>query len=219
MRGFDIRLDAVDMPRILCLGAHSDDIEIGASATILALADKYAQAHVDWVVFGAHSIRRQEARASAEYCTRGFAKADIRVLEYRDGHFPAQFEAIKAEFESIKRRCDPDVIFTHYRGDLHQDHALISDLTWQTFRNHVILEYEIAKYDGDLGVPNVFSAVSDVLHDRKLELLSRFFESQQSKAWFAPEAFSALMRLRGIECQSPSGYAEAFYARKLLLGQ
>lgn len=217
MLSVDFHLAANEAPRILCLGAHSDDIEIGAVATLLGLADRYSQARIDWVVFGAGGIRREEALASAEYCTDGFSDAQIEVLGFRDGHFPMQAGAIKEAFEVLKRRCEPNIIFTHYREDRHQDHRLISDMTWQTFRNHLIFEYEIPKYDGDLGVPSVFSKTSEHLVERKLEILDRFFATQRNKGWFAPETFSALMRLRGVECQSESGFAEAFYCRKLVL--
>lgn len=217
MLPIDFHLANKDAPRILCLGAHSDDIEIGALATILSLAERHPGAHIDWVVFGASENRQEEAAASAAYCTRVYHDAKVRIHEFQDGHFPMQAAAIKTEFEALKLRCEPDLIFTHYRHDRHQDHAVISDLTWQTFRNHLIFEYEIPKYDGDLGIPNVFNAVAETLVEQKLEILDRFFATQQKKNWFVPETFSALMRLRGIECHSDSGFAEAFHCRKMLL--
>ncbi|MGI9328399.1 MAG: PIG-L deacetylase family protein [Pseudomonadales bacterium] len=217
MLSIDFHLSEKVTPHILCLGAHSDDIEIGALATILSFADRHPEAHIDWVVFSATGSRRAEATDSAEYCTRGYRDANVQINEFQDGHFPMQAGAIKAEFESLKARCEPDLILTHYRHDRHQDHAVISDLTWQTFRNHLILEYETPKYDGDLGIPNLFNAVAQTLADQKIAVLDQFFVTQQKKSWFDPETFSALMRLRGIECHSESGYAEAFHCRKLLL--
>ena len=202
---------------ILCLGAHSDDIEIGALATILGLARKYSSAQVTWVVFSARGERAEEASASADHCTGGYSAADILLHEYRDGYFPQQVGPIKSEFDALKQRCNPDIIFTHNRSDRHQDHRVISDLTWQTFRNHLILEYEIPKYDGDFGVPNLFNSVSQDLCDEKLLVLERYFSSQRSKSWFTSDLFMALMRLRGMECNSNTALAEAFYCRKLVL--
>ncbi len=205
-------------PRILCLGAHSDDIEIGAAATIRRLAHDYPGGSIAWVVFAAGGDRGREARASAEFCTRGFASADIRMHEFRDGFFPAESVGIKEAFQRLGQELDPDVVFTHNRDDLHQDHRVIAEITWQTFRDHLVLEYEIPKYDGDLGRPNCYVPMTDALREEKQEILERFFASQRSKSWFSRETFDALMRLRGIESRAPSGYAEAFYARKIIVG-
>jgi LmbE family N-acetylglucosaminyl deacetylase len=217
MRASSLNLQSSEVPTILCLGAHSDDIEIGALATILGLAGKYPSAHIFWVVFSAIGDRKDEARASAEYCVKGFGASDILLHEFHDGHFPQETADIKSKFEALKADCKPDLILTHYRDDRHQDHGVISDLTWQTFRNHMILEYEIPKYDGDFGVPNVFSPASTEIRDEKLAVLEKYFGSQRSKSWFTADLFSSLMRLRGMECNAPSGFAEAFYGRKILI--
>ena len=210
-----IALNQTDSPKILCLGAHSDDIEIGAGATILSLAAKYPQATICWVVFSARGARLDEAKSSAKYFSHKFHATEIVVHEIRDGFFPSSIETLKPLLEELKE-FNPDIVFTHYRNDLHQDHRTVSDLTWQTFRDHLILEYEIPKYDGDLGSPNVFHPVSIAEHSDKLAALNRFFVSQKDKSWFSDDMFSALMRLRGVECNSSSGFAEAFYCRKLV---
>lgn len=217
MLALDLDCKDSDTLNILCLGAHSDDIEIGALATILGLIRRYENANVTWAVFSAIGPRKDEAMASATHCTQGAGDAEIRTYEFEDGYFPQDIAAIKSEFEDLKKHRNPDLILTHYRHDLHQDHRAISDLTWQTFRNHLILEYEIPKYDGDLGVPNVFSPVSQELCEEKVQILDRFFGSQRSKSWFTDDLFTGLMRLRGMECQSPTRYAEAFYCRKAVI--
>lgn len=204
-------------PEILCLGAHSDDLEIGSGATILQLAIRYPSARIHWVVFSGVGARKDEAEQSARYFTGGFAASTIDVHAFRDGHFPYEGVDIKAVFESLKQRTNPDVVFTHLRDDRHQDHRLISDFAWQTFRNHFILEYEIPKYDGDFGSPSHFVAVTDACKDAKLDALERYFCTQRDKSWFTRETFVAAMRIRGIECRSVSGYAEAFYCRKTVL--
>lgn len=212
-----LKLDLPESPIILFLGAHGDDLEIGACATILELAEAYPSARAAWIVFSAVGERAAEARSSARYCTRGFSDSEIELHTFRDGYFPYHAGEIKDCFEAIKARWQPDLVLTHYRDDLHQDHRLISDLSWQTFRNQLILEYEIPKYDGDLGSPNFFVAVSDGKRDEKLAILERYFASQASKAWFTPDTFLALMRIRGVECRSETGFAEAFYCRKAVL--
>lgn len=203
-------------PRLVVLGAHSDDVEIGAGATVLALGGTYPAAKITWVVFAASGRREKEARASAAQFTEHFAEADIRIHAFPDGRFPSVTGEIKDVFESLKETT-PDLVLTHYRDDRHQDHRSISELTWQTFRNHCILEYEIPKYDGDLGRPNLFVPVDELRREAKLSALRTHFASQHGKGWFTDDTFNGLMRLRGIECQSPTGYAEAFYARKMVL--
>ncbi|WP_405234366.1 PIG-L deacetylase family protein [Lentisalinibacter salinarum] len=203
--------------RILCVGAHSDDIEIGAGGTILELAQQYPAAHVSWHVLSAEGQRADEARDSAAYFTSGFAKAEIHIHEFPDGTFPAQLGAIKRTLEAARASFPAHIVFTHYRGDLHQDHRTVAEVTWQTFRDHLILEYEILKFDGDLGVPNAYVPVSDEVRGIKLEGLRRFFETQRDKDWFTDDALSALLRIRGVECRSRSGYAEAFYCRKAVI--
>lgn len=200
---------------ILCLGSHSDDIEIGCGGTILRLIAEYPNLAVTWVVFSAVGERAIEAHDSAEEFLKDVRHRQIILKEYKDGYFPSTVASIKDVFEDLKASVSPDVIFTHYRNDLHQDHRQLCELTWNTWRNHFILEYEIPKYDGDLASPNIFVVLDDALREKKIELLMRFFQTQSNKHWFSPETFNALMRLRGIESKSPGGYAEAFYGRKL----
>jgi LmbE family N-acetylglucosaminyl deacetylase len=203
-----------ERPRVLLLGAHSDDLEIGCGATILKLASDFPNAIVRWVVFGAEGIRAGEANASARDFLASFPDPLIEVFAHRDGYFPNEYAQIKQRVESLKAFA-PDIVFTHERGDRHQDHHLISEVTWNTFRNHLILEFEIAKYDGGLGDPNVFVPIPREFCDRKVELLMKHFQSQAAKSWFEPELFRALMRLRGLEGAAPGGYAEAFHCRKM----
>jgi LmbE family N-acetylglucosaminyl deacetylase len=202
--------------KVLCLGAHSDDIEIGCAGTLLKLAGKPGGVHVDWVVLGAGAKERaSEARASASGLLKGIRSRRIIVKGFRDGHFPFQGSAIKEYLEGLKK-TEPDVIFTHCREDLHQDHRLIAELSWQTFRDHLILEYEVPKYDGDLGSPNVFVDLDEPAIRSKVEHILHHFPSQNGRAWFTDETFRALARLRGVESRAPGSYAEAFYCRKLL---
>jgi LmbE family N-acetylglucosaminyl deacetylase len=204
--------------RVLCLGAHSDDIEIGCGGTVLTLLERYPNLVVHWVVFSTNEQRAHEARASARAFLANAKENHVVLKEYRDGFFPFLGAQIKDEFEAIKRDCNPDLIFTHYRDDRHQDHRLISDLTWNTFRNHLILEYEIPKYDGDLGHPNLFVPLDEAVCARKARYLLENFESQRNKHWFDEQTFSAILRLRGMEANSPTRYAEAFYCRKAVFG-
>lgn len=208
-------VDAAHPLNILCLGAHSDDIEIGCGGTILSLLEQFPDATVHWVVFSAVDDRAAEARQGA--CVfAGGAVRSLALREFRDGFMPYAGAAVKDEFENLKSTL-PDLIFTHNRRDAHQDHRLLAELTWNTFRDHLILEYEIPKYDGDLGQPNVFVPLDEKLCERKVQFLMDTFRSQRSKRWFHRETFLSLMRLRGIECNAPAGYAEAFYCRKLVL--
>ena len=202
--------------KVLCLGAHSDDIEIGCGGTVLELAKRGPQVSFHWVVFSAQGKRGEEASAAAARFTGG-CENSFHLKEFRDGFLPYSAIQVKEFFEALKDRVNPDVIFTHWQGDAHQDHRLVSELTWNTFRNHLILEYEIPKYDGDMGRPNVFVPLEAFTPKAKVEHLCDVFESQRSKPWFTPETFLGLMRLRGMECNSPSNYAEAFYARKVLI--
>jgi LmbE family N-acetylglucosaminyl deacetylase len=210
-----LRLDGVK--RLLCLGAHSDDIEIGCGATILRLIQEQPDLEIYWVVFSARGTRAREAKASAGEFLRGVRSRRIRTLTYRESYFPDEWTEIKDTFEQVKRSFEPDLVLTQYREDRHQDHRVLSDLAWNTFRNRLVLEYEIPKYDGDLGVPNVYVPVTRQLCERKVSALLRHFQSQTGKHWFTADTFWALLRLRGIECVSPSGFAEAFYGRKLSL--
>jgi LmbE family N-acetylglucosaminyl deacetylase len=202
---------------VLCLGAHSDDIEIGCGATLLALLADCQVEVVDWVVLAARGARGVEARASAEALIGHTGKLRLAVKEFRDGFLPFEGAAVKEYFEELGRSSQPDLIFTHYRQDRHQDHRLVSDLTWNTFRNHLILEYEIPKYDGDLGQPNCFVPVTAEFADRKVNHLMSAFASQRDKRWFTPSTFHGLMRLRGIEAGAGVEFAEAFHARKWLM--
>lgn len=202
---------------VLCLGAHSDDIEIGAGATLLSLVDRGVRLDVHWCVLSGGGEREREARASAADFLAHAARAKVEVMTFRDGFFPEQGEQIKSWFETLKGRVDPDVILTHHRDDAHQDHRELSRLAWNTFRDHCILEYEIPKWDGDIGRPNLYMPVSENALQRKIDLLISHFGSQRSKQWFDAETFSGLARLRGMECRAPERYAEAFFARKLSL--
>jgi LmbE family N-acetylglucosaminyl deacetylase len=202
--------------RVLCIGAHSDDIEIGCGATLLALIRSRKNVEVRWIVFSAHASRVLEAENSAQLFLQGAARVQVEVLGFRDGFLPWQGAEVKEIFEAQKGFA-PHLVFTHYGQDRHQDHRILSDLAWNTFRSHLIVEYEIPKYDGDLGLPNLFVPIEDEVRQRKIDLLMEVFGTQRSKAWFTPDTFNALMRLRGVECASPTGYAEAFHARKILL--
>ena len=203
--------------RILCLGAHSDDIEIGVGGTLLKLAKQHSDLEVWWVVFSAPGPRAEEARGSAEEFLSGVPKRHLRIGSFRESYFPSEWASIKDWFEDIRTKFDPEVVFTHYRDDRHQDHRVLSDLAWNTFRNHLILEYEIVKYDGDLGRPNLFIPLSKELSNRKVELLMKHFQTQGSRHWFTRDTFDAMLRIRGIECASKTGRAEAFYSRKMVL--
>jgi LmbE family N-acetylglucosaminyl deacetylase len=203
--------------RILCLGAHADDIEIGCGGAVLELTRRHPDASVHWIVFSARGPRREEAARSAEHFLKAAGEKRVLLREFRDGFFPYVGAEIKAFFEEIKGGPAPDLVFTHQRNDLHQDHRLICELTWNTFRDQLILEYEIPKYDADLGTPNLFVPLAAGCREEKLRGILEGFPSQLSKHWFTRETFEALLRLRGVESRSPTGYAEAFYARKAVL--
>jgi LmbE family N-acetylglucosaminyl deacetylase len=202
--------------RVLALGAHADDIEIGCGATLLALQEAH-ELEVTWVVLSAVGPREEEARASAAAFLDGSASSVVECHGFRDSYFPHAGAELKDAFEDLKRSVDPQLVLTHARGDLHQDHRVVNELTWNTWRDHLILEYEIPKYDGDLGTPNVFVPVSEDLARRKVELVTRWFGTQREKHWFDVELFLGLMRVRGMEARSASGYAEAFIGRKISL--
>jgi LmbE family N-acetylglucosaminyl deacetylase len=201
---------------VLCLGAHSDDIEIGCGGTLLRLLSENPEAIVHWWVFSAAGEREAEARCGATlFAGPRLGRAEIR--NFRDGFMPYAGADIKEVFESDLEPLAPDVIFTHMRDDAHQDHRLVSELTWNTFRDHLILEYEIPKFDGDLGRPSVFVPLDEAVCKAKVDFITRAFVSQRSRSWFSGETFLALLRLRGLECNAPGGYAEAFYCRKVVL--
>jgi LmbE family N-acetylglucosaminyl deacetylase len=202
--------------KVLCFGAHADDIEIGCGGTILRLLDEHDDLEVRWVVLSAVGIRAIEAEQSAQ---RFLAKARHRTVvirDFGDGFFQYVGADIKLFFEQLKGAYSPDLIFTHCRGDLHQDHRLVSELTWSTFRDHLILEYEIVKYDGDLGAPSFFVPLSDAICRTKVSTLMECFGSQRAKTWFSEDTFFSILRLRGVECRAPEKYAEAYYCRKLV---
>jgi LmbE family N-acetylglucosaminyl deacetylase len=201
--------------KILCLGAHCDDIEIGVGGTLLKMFDEYNIEQVSWIVFASNEIRKLEATKSAELFLTGITNKTITVNSFRDGFLPFQGIEIKEYFEEIKKKITPDIIFTHYRNDRHQDHRLISDLTWNTWRSQLILEYEIPKYDGDLGIPNLYVKLEEKYIRKRNKILIDTFETQKSKHWFDEATFNALPRLRGME--SATIFAEAFYARKIIL--
>ena len=210
-------LNAANAPvQILCLGAHSDDIEIGCGGTILRLLEQYPGGVIHSAVFSAPGVRAEEARVGASLFAGKSALTAPLLKNFQDGFMPFVGAEVKAVFEELKQTISPDLIFTHNRGDAHQDHRLLAELTWNTFRNHLILEYEIPKYDGDMGQPNVFFPLSAETCEKKVRFIMDTFHSQRSKKWFQPETFKSLMRLRGMECNAPSGYAEAFFCRKLV---
>jgi LmbE family N-acetylglucosaminyl deacetylase len=202
---------------VLCLGAHCDDLEIGCGGTVARLLAQGALRSVTWVVFSSDERRAVEALHSTHTLLAGAEKPTVLVKTFRDGFFPYHGAEIKDYFEELKATVRPDLVFTHYREDRHQDHRLISDLTWNTFRAQTILEYEIPKYDGDMGSPNVFVELSEAQSRTKIAHLLRSFKSQHDKPWFTAEVFWALLRLRGMECAAASGYAEGFYGRKLVI--
>ena len=200
---------------VLCLGAHSDDIEIGCGGAILRLAEEYPNCEFHWVVFSAIGTRELEARNAAQMFAGTRLKGPT-LKSFKDGFMPFAGAEVKTVFEELKT-ISPDLIFTHSRKDAHQDHRLLAELTWNTFRNNLILEYEIPKYDGDMGKPNVFMPITEDICRKKTSYLLEAFASQRNKHWFDERTFQSLMRLRGMECNAPSGYAEAFYCRKLVL--
>lgn len=201
--------------KVLFLGAHADDIEIGCGGTILQLLSSCRNIQIFWVVFSSAGEREGEARRSAALFLEQAERKEIVVKNFRDGFFPYD-PAIKDFFEELKKIISPDLIFTHFRDDRHQDHRAISDLTWNTWRDHLILEYEIPKYDGDLGSPNCFVPLSQELCERKIKYICDVFQTQKNKAWLTADTFQAILRLRGVECAAREKFAEAFYCRKLI---
>ena len=204
-------------PKILCLGAHSDDIEIGCGGTILRLTQEYPEAQFYWAVFSAEGQRKNEAYKSAERFLSNIQSKVIDVKSFKDSYFPFIGAVIKDHFVTLKKEFNPDIIFTHFTKDAHQDHRLIGELTWNAFRDHLILEYEIAKYDADLGIPNFYIHLSKDVVQRKISNLCEVFISQSDKDWFGEETFRSMMRIRGLESSSTSKYSEAFYCRKVVV--
>jgi LmbE family N-acetylglucosaminyl deacetylase len=202
--------------KLLCLGAHADDIEIGCGGTVLRLAAEIPDLVVRWIVFSGTGLREAEARGSAGAFLENASNARIEVLGFRDGYFPFQGTQIKDSFEALKRDFDPSLVLTHCKGDAHQDHRLLAELTHNTFRDHLVLEYEIPKYDGDLGNPGFFVTLTQAQVRQKVEIIGRHYTSQRGRSWFSDETFVAMARLRGINCNAAEGMAEAFYARKIV---
>src|ERR1035437_6467623 len=203
---------------VLCLGAHADDIEIGCGGTLLKLTEQNPNVTIHWVVFSATPPRAREAKGSAQVFLRSAHARKIVIKTFRDSYFPFMGERIKKFVQQLSHEVAPDLIFTHHRKDLHQDHRLLAELTWNAFRSHLILEYEIPKYDGDMGAPNAYVHLDKAVAGRKVRHICDIFKTQKSKQWFGADTFLALLRLRGLESNSPSKYAEAFYCPKMLLG-
>ncbi len=206
-----------DPLQLLCLGAHCDDIEIGCAGSVMRLLAERPGSSVHWVVFASNAEREAEARAAAADILTAAAKCNIAVEAFRESYFPYVGAQIKDYFESLKGAVKPDLIFSHHHRDMHQDHRVIAELTWNTFRNHLVLEYEIPKYEGDLGTPNLFVPLTRETAERKVQLIHDHFRSQAKRSWFKPDTFHGLMSIRGIECGAPEGRAEAFHVRKLVL--
>jgi len=202
---------------ILLMGAHCDDIEIGCGATVLHLVERFPGAHFEWVVFSSTPERAKEAMQSSDIFLAGVRSKNVTVQNFRNGYFPYIGGQIKDYFESLKSRTKPDWIFTHHSEDRHQDHRILAELTWNTFRDHLIFEYEVPKFDGGLGSPNCFVPAKQTFSDKKIATLMECFVSETVKPWFSPETFQAMLRLRGVECNSATGLAEAFYCRKFLV--
>lgn len=203
-------------PKILCLGAHADDIEIGCGGTILRLIEDFPDAQFFWVVFSSSGSRAKEAYIGANKFLNKSRSKKVNVKNFRESYFPFVGAEIKDFFEKLKKDFSPDLVLTHYMNDAHQDHRLISNLTWNTFRDHFILEYEIPKYDGDLGTPNLYVYLDEAVVQRKIEFICDVFQTQKPKKWFTEETFRSILRIRGVESNSPSNYAEAFYCRKIV---
>jgi LmbE family N-acetylglucosaminyl deacetylase len=207
-----------DQPlNILCLGAHCDDIEIGCGGTLLDLLATHPTANCTWAVFSNNKVRAAETNNAVRAMFGENNRIEIVTFDHQDGFMPYKGTAVKEDFERLKGQLNPDVIFTHHRHDLHQDHRTVCDLTWNTFRNHLIFEYEIPKYDGDLGRPNTYRPITAEIAEKKVGALLASYASQADKPWFDRDLFLAIMRLRGMECNAPSGLAEAFYAPKVRL--
>ena len=208
---------AGDPLRFLCLGAHCDDIELGCGGSLLRLLSEHPGSEVTWLVLSSNPERERETRASAADFLAASGQATVEIRTFRESYFPYQGEAIKEVFDEVKGRVSPDVVFTHHRRDEHQDHRLVGALTWQTFRDHLILEYEIPKYEGDLGAPNLFVPLDAETARRKVDLIVRHYPSQAGRSWFRPSTFEAILGIRGVECNAADGLAEAFHCRKTVV--
>ncbi len=209
--------DLSQVKNVLCLGAHADDIEIGCGATLLKLLSGRDDVNVHWVVLSANEQRQAEAQACAEAFLANANNRTITVANFDDSYFPSQHREIKALFHQLRQDFDPDLIFTHRLEDRHQDHRTVAELTWNAFRNHLVLEYEIPKYEGDLGQPNVYVPADEAICQKKVNSIIESFPSQHCRSWFTPDTFLSLMRIRGIECGPDVQYAEAFHSRKMVV--
>jgi LmbE family N-acetylglucosaminyl deacetylase len=210
-------LATLSAPRtILCIGAHCDDIEIGCGGSLMRLADEHPGAQFVWAVFAGEPGREVETRAAAAALFPPGRAPTLEFHAFRGSYFPAQYGDIKDAVEGLKRFA-PDLVFTHHLDDRHQDHAILAELTWNTFRAHQVFEYEIAKYEGDLGHPNCFFPLTESVLEKKIAVLMEHFPSQRSRSWFTPDTFRALARIRGVECNAPEKFAEAFHVRKFCL--
>lgn len=204
-------------PRILVVGAHADDAEIGAGGTIGRLVSERPDAAFTWVVLAAADpLRAAEARASADRLLAGAANRSVDVRDLRDGFLPFLGVAPK-EAMMDHTSSDPDLILAPRRDDAHQDHRLVSELVQQVFRRGTILEYEVPKWDGDLGPANLYVRLSAAEAAAKVTHLLASFPSQTDRGWFSGDTFRAILRLRGIECRAPDGNAEAFNCGKLIV--
>jgi LmbE family N-acetylglucosaminyl deacetylase len=202
---------------VLCVGAHCDDIEIGCGGTLLSLGKSHTDLKITCAIFSGNDDRQREARKSLESLFSAAADLQIVFHDFADGRLPFVGEAVKNAMEDIRGNIDPDLIFTHWEGDRHQDHRFLSEVTWNTFRDHLIMEFEIPKYDGDFGSPGVFCPLDKDTAERKVDHLMRAYRSQASKDWFTPDLFMSVLRIRGMEARADSGFAEGFYCRKLPL--
>ena len=205
-------------PLALFVGAHCDDVEIGCGGTMLWLRERLPGIELRWLILSSDEARRREALASARRFLGEGGEAAVRFAAFRDGFLPWQGAEVKELFERAKHELVPDLIFTHRLEDRHQDHRLVAELTWNTWRDQLILEYEVPKYEGDLGHPNVFVPLSPELLERKVKGVLESYPSQASRRWFDEDTLRGLARLRGVEAAAPGRFAEAFHARKLVLG-
>jgi LmbE family N-acetylglucosaminyl deacetylase len=205
-----------DAPRsVLAVGAHADDIEIGAGGLLLELAAAWPRLEITWVVLSGDEQRSAEARSSAAGVLGEDARLTVETYDYQERYFP-HLPELKERFDDLAGRVDPDLVIAPRLEDRHQDHRTVAELVWQAFRDHLVLEYEIVKYEGDLGQPNVFVPLAESTAERKIEHILAAYPSQADHRWFSDATFRSILRLRGVECNAPSGYAEAFTARKLV---
>ena len=218
MQSLDLTKSQKGRLDVLCIGAHCDDIEIGCGGTLLALQRRYPGCRVHWLILTSVPARRSEALAAAQALVKPACRGETLVCDFPDGMLPGHLVQVKERFEAFKALIagGPDLILTHHGLDRHQDHSLVSQVTWQTFREHMIWEYEIPKYDGDLLTPNLYVPVSATAAARKVRVIVKAFASQRGKSWFTADNLLAMLRLRGLECRSPSGFAEGFHCRKLV---